>query len=921
MHTQLRRWVALGVVLLAAQALAWPHVNRIIASPVYHRWVYLSAGWHSFNTTALSAGADPIVRVWGPLYSGSTYIGDGELGHDDDSGGGTDAYLWVYLPFANWVQVIVHAEHGGVGGTGNLVQDGTTVLATGATFSGNRLGAGGAYGATTTYETALAPGGPADTVLYGMACDGTMLRWDDNSGVGLAARIASTASICYVILSSGTQPAGFAFVYLNDWGTDTDGDGLGRALENELGTCDGNSLAYCSMVFNTKDSDRDGLSDTAEICGVDDPSFPQHLPRWGANPRHKDVFVEIDYTTDFTSQPFTGADAATAQALFNTGSAADLDNPDGLPGVKLHLDIGVATAAGGDVTLYGNWGGSGQSSDPSYPSAADSQRAVVRRGLFRYALAGLGDGGGQGWMPGDRLGWGVRTWERYVASFAHELGHNLNLGHEGHHTWGSMNCKPTYRSLMNYAFLGGQFSLGANTTAVNPASSYEASGTGGDASYLAGNPFFLTATPTQVDWNRDQLINTWVRSPLTWATWVGCDAMTANYQNLLDGPFYGATPDLVKLNDRLYAFYTGADERIRYRQGVVSGRDWRGSCPGGSTVGATCMTWGPEVTVPTAANARGVSALQFGSGVMLSFRTAINSIRVLHSTTVDASGNLTGWSPDTWMGSNTTQEPELSLMYVDPARFGVSQVAALFASEAGQHRWYTATALGGAWTAQGQVLRTDGTAVSGNIAPGVVHWPNRGAGVSHASIGTACGAFPEGVNNDIGFYCYDKPSHRFTRVNALRAGTQVNRKPTLAYHTFRNDSGLPLNGDTVRGQFWMVTVGGNAPTVWISDPLDASRPPATSTDFRSWGAVGNAWTNLMPGAGMSIYEDLDLAAMKGLWAFDKGGGQAYFQFFPLFDGTPWATLRDGNDFRVMERGICRGIKDDAYCGSSGRWGY
>jgi len=176
------------------------------------------------------------------------------------------------------------------------------------------------------------------------------------------------------------------------------------------------------------------------------------------------------------------------------------------------------------------------------------------------------------------------------------------------------------------------------------------------------------------------------------------------------------------------------------------------------------------------------------------------------------------------------------------------------------------------------------------------------------------------LSNQIGFYCDDKPSHRFTRVNALRTAGTVNRKPSLAHHTFRNDSGLPLGGDTVRGQFWMITVDGVAPTVWISDPLDASHLPATSTGFRNWGAVGNAWTTLFPNAGMSIFEDLDLAAMKGLWAWDKGGGSAYLQFFPLFDGTPWVWLRDGNDFRVMERGICLGLKGAGYCGSNGYWG-
>ena len=154
MSRLLKSWIALAALALSTQALAWPYVNHIIASPATHRWVYLTAGWHYLRTQNLSPGADPVLHVWGPRYSGATYLGEGELGHDDNSGGGTDAFLWVYMPYANWTQVIVHAKSNVYEGTGDLVLDGS-VIAAATSFAGNRLGAGGRLPAGYSYETAL----------------------------------------------------------------------------------------------------------------------------------------------------------------------------------------------------------------------------------------------------------------------------------------------------------------------------------------------------------------------------------------------------------------------------------------------------------------------------------------------------------------------------------------------------------------------------------------------------------------------------------------------------------------------------------------------------------------------------------------------------------------------------------------------
>ena len=45
----------------------------------------------------------------------------------------------------------------------------------------------------------------------------------------------------------------------------------------------------------TRDTDADGLSDGVEVMGRRDAQPHQPLVLWGANRRHKDMFVEVDY--------------------------------------------------------------------------------------------------------------------------------------------------------------------------------------------------------------------------------------------------------------------------------------------------------------------------------------------------------------------------------------------------------------------------------------------------------------------------------------------------------------------------------------------------------------------------------------------------------------------------------------------------
>src|SRR5690606_18912976 len=131
------------------------------------------------------------------------------------------------------------------------------------------------------------------------------------------------------------------------------------------------------------------------------------LPAWGADPRHKDVFVELDWDAAFASNPFTEADAIAAAAMFAEGDAADLHNPDGLDGVRLHIDMDRVPTDPALHTLFGDWGGSNSvPAGTAYGVAPNTYRDPVRAGVFHYGLMSPGGGGGQGWAPGDRFGWG-----------------------------------------------------------------------------------------------------------------------------------------------------------------------------------------------------------------------------------------------------------------------------------------------------------------------------------------------------------------------------------------------------------------------------------------------------------------------------------------------------------------------------------
>jgi uncharacterized repeat protein (TIGR01451 family) len=199
-----------------------------------------------------------------------------------------------------------------------------------------------------------------------------------------------------------------------------------------------------SVLSASGDADGDGLLDGWERLGFDadgDGTVDVNLPGFGANPRHRDLFLELDFVAG--QAPNAGAIAAMKAAF----AAAPLTNPDGVNGVNLWVDTNGA--AGGD-----NFGGGSTLASPigcldaNFYTAKTNNFNANRRWIFRYAIVGNPAdsspcGGGRGEIGGNDF----IEYNHDGGTIMHELGHTLNLHHGGND---DNNCEPNYVSVMNY---------------------------------------------------------------------------------------------------------------------------------------------------------------------------------------------------------------------------------------------------------------------------------------------------------------------------------------------------------------------------------------------------------------------------------------------------------------------------------------
>jgi len=111
-------------------------------------------------------------------------------------------------------------------------------------------------------------------------------------------------------------------------------------------------LAWSAIVFSTtvQDTDEDGLLDIWEAQGFKDlrtGAVLVNLPRMGANPLHKDIFVESDYMQEFVLDPLSELKGLhshkfSKETIDRVGDAfnkAPVHNPDGIDGIRAHFDV------------------------------------------------------------------------------------------------------------------------------------------------------------------------------------------------------------------------------------------------------------------------------------------------------------------------------------------------------------------------------------------------------------------------------------------------------------------------------------------------------------------------------------------------------------------------------------------------------
>ncbi|HET8949654.1 MAG TPA: hypothetical protein VFN44_04060, partial [Solirubrobacteraceae bacterium] len=160
-----------------------------------------------------------------------------------------------------------------------------------------------------------------------------------------------------------------------------------------------------TLQVGLEDTDGDALPDTWETGPADtnaDGTIDLDLPGMGADPRHKDLFVELDF------MPPHRFDAAAAAQIVDAFADAPASNPDGNSGIALHLDNGADSVM--NPKTGATWGPRTRQSSLVHQdvlgtvtggdydwTAFDDLRAVAfpqeRRTAFRYAISAHGHDG------------------------------------------------------------------------------------------------------------------------------------------------------------------------------------------------------------------------------------------------------------------------------------------------------------------------------------------------------------------------------------------------------------------------------------------------------------------------------------------------------------------------------------------------
>jgi len=395
-------------VCLEAPAAATRKVDGVQVSETYVYQFWLDPNASVTFSTFSSLYGDPVLHLF---YRGSDGAGGFawiQVASNDSATTGPEASVsWQNGASVKSMLLLVRGKSaGGAQGITHLRRNGAVFryyVPLGGRFMAPH---GFTWGVGDHLRTAQRPGGSTAQLL---------VRFSDSAGLaatelGLLNSVARSAAVTmasptsaifvatpFIELEGVVDPIAFrggpVDLRMNDVANDYDGDGLGNFLEGALQTCV--DTLTCGYAYFPWDSDRDGLSDLEEVFGLVstlDPDADVALPRWGAKPRRKDVFVEVDHLAepdghwnsstclagedpfqclrDDPGVDFFGAynhDGAldtvegwvdAIRTPFLLGSATALKNPDGSNGLAVHLDIGVPPLEDSleDEAYFGDYG-------------------------------------------------------------------------------------------------------------------------------------------------------------------------------------------------------------------------------------------------------------------------------------------------------------------------------------------------------------------------------------------------------------------------------------------------------------------------------------------------------------------------------------------------------------------------------------
>lgn len=258
-----------------------------------------------------------------------------------------------------------------------------------------------------------------DTLRYQeIRYDASESRWLENDGTDYIARVEALErmppnSLIGILCSTSLWRDSDRILRVDRAGTTTMVAGSSFASWDAIG-----------IELLPSDSDGDGLLDDWERNGLDvnlDGTIDLDLPALGADPLHKDLFVEVDAMTEdldgggildpgedvpnglLDHMAPWGTDAATGTPFNNLDAVvaafagAPVENPDGATGINLHIlsdedDIPVEPFPNGlndfDGIKATRFGTRAERSDPNWPNILAAKELVYRYCLFAGTHSG-----------------------------------------------------------------------------------------------------------------------------------------------------------------------------------------------------------------------------------------------------------------------------------------------------------------------------------------------------------------------------------------------------------------------------------------------------------------------------------------------------------------------------------------------------